>query len=155
MTLKFTPFPVLCLLIIFSQAQFTTYIHNFDTLTRYSPTFDLGLLSSSISLQIQMNTTLGPNSLSMSQVTTTVHSTTLNPQIVVPCTGGCNSNQCTLICDIQVSTYYQLDIIASGFPVQFQGSNPSQLQPFQLSVTTFPTAESVSSPSSQIILEAT
>lgn len=155
MRLQWKTVILLLFFVFISQTQYTTYIHNFDTQTNYAPRYELGLLSPQTSISILMNTTSGPNSLPMNLATVNVQSVSLNPPVIVPCDGVCTTSQCNFTCNIQVSTFYQLNIVTNGFPVQFQGVNPSQIQLFQITVISYLTLSTIHDPSSRIILEVT
>lgn len=143
---------VVCLLTTVVYGQ-STYLYNFDTNTKYLPSYALGYLEAGTMVSINLTTPSnnGPNAFSMSSISLLLTPDT-NPLSPIFCSGGCSSNaSCFYTCQIPVSKTYSLKLVKSSSPSSTSGLNPRVLQHFQVVVTSLP----LNATNSSVLLQVT
>lgn len=130
---------VVCLLATAVYSQ-TNYHYNFDTNSRYIPSYALGYLTAGTTVSINLTTpsNTGSNAFAMNSITVDLLPDNY-PSSPVSCTQTCSSNaSCMATCPILVSQKYRLNLTKSSSPSTTTGSNPKVLQHFQIVVTSLP-----------------
>jgi hypothetical protein len=137
------------LVVISTQTLLTTYTHFFDTISQYSPSYKLGLLSAGQTLTISATISPGAHSFDMTSLQVEL-STDADPALGVSCSGGCATSSCMLTCNILTATFYKLAVVRPMTPADNSGNNPSGIQPMQIAVNS-----TVNSSSPQTLLKTT
>jgi hypothetical protein len=130
---------VVCLLTAGVYAQ-SHYLYNFDTNSRYIPSYALGYLTAGTVLTINLNTPSnnGPNAFTMGSLSVII-AQDIYPSSPISCTGSCSSNaSCSATCQILLSQNYRLNLTRPSSPAPTNGLNPNVLQHFQVSVMSLP-----------------
>lgn len=149
-------FLILGLLLVSSQSL-TTYVYNFDTLTKYTPVFDLGYIMSGTSIMLNVSTS---STVLKFTDTSFIFSTGYYPYpdtVLTLNTSTCGVGgvvSCTVVYNVVISGPYKISLNFTNYastPSLTAGTSPNQMQLFQMTVTSYLTLSGGPSNSSAAI----